>query len=347
MSMEKYLVDIQQLCSNLFKDVSVLITETKKKVSVFLNVETTMMFYSIGSKINKDVETKKIDYYGAKIVATMSQLLTEEFGKGFSYSALTRMCKVAKTFPVETIATLSQQLSWSHLIELSVVENQVKREFYIKLCVEYGWSIRMLRDNIDSMLFERSNISSTNEQNIISSLNNSDNNSKINPDLVFKNSYILDFLDLSSNYSEKDLENALVANIEKFILELGSGFSFIERQRRMSVDSVDYYLDLLFYHRKLKRLVAIELKLGKFKPQYKAQMELYLRWLEKYEMQDGEEKPIGLLLCSEGNTEHVELLMIDNSEIKIAQYLTELPSKEWFMDKLNRSLQIAQTNQTN
>lgn len=126
---------------------------------------------------------------------------------------------------------------------------------------------------------------------------------------------------------------------------MGSGFAFLERQKRITIDAVDYHLDLLFYHRKLKRLVAIDLKLGKFKPKYKSQMELYLRWLQKNEMQQGEEKPIGLLLCSEGNTEHIELLMLDEKEIRVAQYLTELPSKEWFADKLHRALEIAKMNE--
>ena len=168
----------------------------------------------------------------------------------------------------------------------------------------------------------------------------------INPNLFFKNTYILDFLGLKSTYTEKDLEDSLVANLEQFILELGSGFAFIERQKRISIDTIDYHLDLLFYHRKLKRLVAIDLKLEKFKPKHKAQMELYLRWLQKHEMQVGEEVPIGLLLCSEGNTEHIELLMLDEKEIKVAQYLTELPSKQWFADKLHRALEIAKMNKT-
>ena len=152
---------------------------------------------------------------------------------------------------------------------------------------------------------------------------------------------MLDFLNLPSIYSETDLEKALVQQIELFIMELGNGFAFIERQKRIPVDAIDYHLDLLFYHRKLKRLIAIDLKIGKFKPEYKSQMELYLRWLEIHEMQDYEQKPIGLLLCSEGNSEHVELLMLDNKEIKVAQYLTELPDKQWFIDKLHRAVAIA------
>lgn len=194
------------------------------------------------------------------------------------------------------------------------------------------------------MLYERTAIATHPEKNIKTELQQFDGSTDINPDLIFKNTYVLDFLNLPHRYSEKELEQALVENVQEFILELGNGFAFLERQKRISIDTINYHLDLLFYHRKLRRLVAIDLKLGKFKPKHKAQMELYLRYLKKYEMQPGEESPIGLLLCSEGNTEHIELLMLDEKEIKVAQYLTELPSKEWFADKLHRAIEIAKMN---
>jgi RecB family endonuclease NucS len=151
-------------------------------------------------------------------------------------------------------------------------------------------------------------------------------------------------LGLSGYFSEKDLEEAILNQLEKFILELGQGFAFVERQKRIPIDSIDYHLDLLFYHRKLNRLVAIDLKLGKFKPKYKGQMELYLNYLQKHEQQPHENSPIGLLLCSEGNTEHIELLMLGEEKIKVAQYLTILPDKQWFIDKLQKSIAIAQQN---
>jgi len=212
------------------------------------------------------------------------------------------------------------------------------------MAINQQWNTRTLADQIDKMLFERTAIAKKPDEQIKQALQELKVEDLINPDLFFKNTYILDFLGIKNTHSEKELENALLANIEAFILELGNGFAFVERQKRISIDATDYHLDLLFYHRKLRRLVAIDLKLGKFKHEYKSQMELYLRWLERYEMQPGEEKPIGLLLCSEGNTEHIELLMLDEKEIKVAQYLTELPSKKWFADKLHRALEIAKMN---
>ena len=206
------------------------------------------------------------------------------------------------------------------------------------------WNTRTLAEQMDKMLYERTAIAAKPQEQIAQTLKELKEENIINPELVFKSSYILDFMGLKGSYSEKDLEDALVANLQQFIMELGDGFAFVERQKRIQLDAVDYHLDLLFYHRKLKRLVAIDLKLGKFKPEYKAQMELYLRWLQKNEMQAGEETPIGLLLCSEGNSEHIELLMLDNNQIKVAQYLTELPDKQWFADKLHRALEIAKMN---
>ncbi len=269
----------------------------------------------------------------------------QNYGRGFSRTGLVRMCKVAEIFDEEICATLSHKLSWSHLLELSFLDDPLKRDFYTQMCIYEKWSVRVLRDKIGGMLFERTAIAKEPENIIRDALQDMSERQELNPELVFKNSYILDFLNLPANYSEKELEDALIAHIEQFILELGDGFAFIERQKRIPIDSTDYHLDLLFFHRKLRRLVAIDLKLRKFLPKDKAQMELYLKWLKLHEMQPGEDTPVGLVLCSEGNTEHIELLMLDETEIRVAQYLTELPSKAWFADKLKRALAIAKMNQ--
>ncbi|GAJ20496.1 unnamed protein product, partial [marine sediment metagenome] len=164
---------------------------------------------------------------------------------------------------------------------------------------------------------------------------------RLTPDLVFRDPYFLDFLGLKDTYSEKDLETAILREMESFILELGAGFSFVARQKRITVDNEDYYLDLLFFHRKLKRLIAIELKLGKFKAAYKGQMELYLRWLEKYEKEPGEETPLGLILCAGKASEQIELLQLHNSGIKVAEYMTELPERKLLEQKLHKAVEMA------
>ncbi len=161
------------------------------------------------------------------------------------------------------------------------------------------------------------------------------------PDLVFRDPYFLDFLRLKGVYQEKDLEMAILRELEAFILELGVGFTFVERQKRMIVDGEDFYLDLLFYHRDLRRLVAIELKLGRFKPEYKGQMELYLRWLDKYECKCDEERPIGLILCAGKSEERIELLELSKSGIRVAEYMMELMPKAMLEKKLHETIQQA------
>ncbi len=251
------------------------------------------------------------------------------------------MLKVAREYPDEEIvSTLSRQLTWSHFVEFSVIPQPAKRLFYQQMTIVNGWSVRQLREQQDAMAYERTLIAAKPEDEQIKVLSTVTKGA-ISPDVILKSSYVVDFLGLDRGFSEEEMEDAVVAQLERFIMELGQDFAFLERQKKISIDSVDYKLDLLFYHRRLHRLFAIDLKLGKFKPEYKGQMELYLKYLKKYEMQPDEEEPIGLLLCSEGNTEHIELLMLEEQNIKVAQYLTVLPEKQWFIDKMKRAILIA------
>lgn len=338
-------IEINTDIQNLYGGIAELIKQAKTRVAVTINAELAMLNWQIGSYINQFILQGNRAAYGQQIIANLSAQLTANFGSGWSEKQLMHFLRVAESFSEEQIVSaLRRQLSWTHLKTIAYENDPLKRQFYLEMSISQRWNTRTLADQIDKMLYERTAIAQQPELQIQQALNELKAEDVINPDLVFKNTYVLDFLGLRNTYSEKDLEDSLVANLEQFILELGSGFAFIERQKRIPVDAIDYHLDLLFYHRKLRRLVAIDLKLGKFKPQYKSQMELYLRWLEKHEMQIGEDKPIGLLLCSEGNTEHIELLMLDEKKIKVAQYLTELPSKQWFADKLHRSIEIARMN---
>lgn len=339
--MNKLDVSIEQVSNSIYDGVSAIINDTRKKVAVYVNSQANMMFWNIGNYIMNELKYETYSSYGEKILATVSQRLTEQYGKGYSYSALTRMMKVATIYAnKQMFATLSQTLSWGHFLELITIKNDTKRLFYQQLSAIEHWSIRDLREKQKVMSYERSLIAAKPKEEIITALNNTISG-YIEPAVVLKSSYIVDFLGLGENYSESDLEDAIVKQLEKFILELGQGFAFLERQKRFTIDKIDYYLDLLFYHRRLNCLIAIDLKHDKFKPEYKGQMEFYLKYLQKNDMKPGENPPIGLLLCSEGNTEHVEFLMLGEDNIKVAQYLTYLPDKQWFVDKLNRSILIA------
>ena len=278
--------------------------------------------------------------YGEEIVATVSQQLQKEYGKGYSYSALTRMMKLAKLFDKNEIATLSQQLSWSHFIELIPLDDTMRLSFYTQMSIAENWSVRVLRERINSMLFERTALSKKPDEVIKHELK-ALKKGHVSTDVILKDPYILDFLELDDRYLEKDLEDAILREIEQFVLELGSGFSFIARQKRIIIDEEDYKIDLLFYNRKLKRLIAIDLKIGKFKAAYKGQMELYLKWLEKHEKEEEENSPLGIILCANKQSEQIELLELDKSNIHVAQYLTVLPDKKLLESKLHQALDNA------
>ena len=332
----------KSLSGDLISDIRSLIETARHNVAVTVNTGLTILYWQIGNRIRQDILKEKRAEYGKEIVATLSQELTKEYGNGFSYSALTRMVRFVEVFPKKKIvSTLSQQLSWSHFVEIIPLKDNLQRDFYAEMCRIERWSVRTLRKKISGMLFERTAISKKPEELIKQEIVALRQEDKLTPDLVFRDPYFLNFLGLKDTYSEKDLETAILREIESFILELGAGFSFVARQKRITVDNEDYYLDLLFFHRKLKRLIAIELKLGKFKAAYKGQMELYLRWLEKYEKEPGEETPLGLILCAGKTTEQIEFLQLDKSGIKVAEYMTELPKRELLEQKLHKAVELA------
>ena len=326
--------------NSLFEQIKNLIEQTKNNVAVAVNSSMTMMYWHIGKLINDEILQNKRAEYGKEIVATVSQQLTNQYGKGYSYSALTRMMKFAKNIDEKNIATLSQQLSWSHFKELIVLEDTLKIEFYAQMSIAQNWGVRTLRERIDSMLYERTALSKQPDELIKYELDNI-KNENFSKNVVFKDPYFLDFLEINDRYLEKDLEDAILRSIEQFIFELGVGFSFIERQKRIIIDGEDFKIDLLFYNRKLKRLIAIDLKIGRFKAEYKGQMELYLKWLSKYEKEEGENEPLGIILCADKKEEQIELLELEKSGIHVAQYLTVLPPREILEAKLHQAIESA------
>ncbi len=327
---------------SLLTDIRQLIETARQQTARAVNSSLVGMYWHIGGRIRQDVLSNDRGEYGKQILATLSRELTAEYGRGFTRSNISRMMRLAEVFPDERIvAALSQQLAWSHFVELIPLDDPLKREFYAEMCRVERWSVRTLRHKIGHLLYERTAVSKKSVDLIeedIAALRDED---RLTPDMVFRDPYFLDFLGLSGQHSEKDVEQAILRELEAFILELGSDFAFVTRQKRITIDSEDYYVDLLFYHRRLRCLVAIDLKLGKFQAADKGQMELYLRWLEQHDTQPGEESPLGLILCADKSTEHVELLQLEQSGIRVAQYLTELPPRELLERKLHQSIQLA------
>lgn len=338
-----------RVVETIMADLRRIIDEARRSVAVAANQELTMTNWHIGERINRDVLGYERAEYGKQIIATVSGQLQNLYGqKGFDVKSIYRYMQFATLFPKEQIVvTVSRQLSWSHFVELLPLKDELQREFYLTVALANRWSIRQLRKEIDAMLYERTALATKPDEVIKQELANTRDNNVITPDLVFKSPYFLEFAGLKGMYSEKDLEDSLVAHLEQFILELGNGFTFVERQKRMIIDGEDFYLDLLFYHRKLHRLIAIDLKLGRFKAQYKGQMELYLRWLEANEMEPGEETPLGLLLCTEGSEEQIELLQLDKASIKVAKYMTELPPRDILIEQIQKSLEVAKAKWDN
>lgn len=332
----------------LLHDIHRMIEEARAAVAVTVNVGLTMLYWQVGKRINEEILKGERAEYGAAILPTLSAKLVIDHGEIFSEKNLRRMIQFAEVFPDEAIVvSLIRQLSWTHFIALIPIKDQLKRDFYAEMCRIERWSVRTLRQKIDSMLFERTAISRKPEELISLELDALRDEDQLTPDLVFRNPYFLDFLNLKGAYSERDLETAILRELEAFLLELGAGFTFVARQKRMIIDGEDHYLDLLFYHRKLKRLIAVELKLGKFKAADKGQLELYLRWLERHEKEPDEESPLGLILCSEGGHEAIELLRLDSSGIRVAEYLTELPSQEILKQKLHAAMTHARRQLAN
>ncbi len=307
-----------------------------------------MLYWHIGARLRTEVLNNERAEYGEQIVASVSRQLRKEYGKGFDKPNLTRMIKFAELYPDNPIVvTLSQQLAWSHFLAILPVKNDLARDFYAEMCRIERWTVRTLRERIDSMLFERTAISRKPEETIKRELAALHDEQKLTPDLIFRNPYILDFLGLSDSYSEKDLENAILRELEKFLLELGTHFTFAARQKRIVIDGEDFKIDLLLFHRVLQRLVVIELKIGKFKAEYKGKMELYLRWLNKHERLPHEAEPLGMILCTEAGAEQVELLELTKSGIRVGEYLTELPSREILERKLLEAFNLAKLQQEN
>ncbi len=326
----------------LFKYVRRLIEETRAAVATTVNAGLTMLYWKIGKRISEEILKGKRAEYGEKIVGTLSRQLEKDYGRGFSAKSLRHMVRFAEVFPDEEIVSaLRRQLGWTHFKTIIYIDDSLKRDFYAEMCRLERWSTRTLEQKIAGMLYERTAISRKPEKVIRHELDTLRVADQMTPDLVFRDPYILDFLGLKDRYIEKDLEDSILREMEAFILELGVDFAFLARQKRITVDHDDYYLDLLFFHRGLRRLIAIELKLGDFKPADKGQMALYLRWLQKYETKPGEGMPIGLILCAGKKHETVELLELEKSGIRVAEYLTELPSRRVLEKTLHKAIQRA------
>ena len=310
--------------SVLFSNVSQIIEKRKFNIISVANNQIVLMFWEIGKYINSAVLGMERAEYGKKIVSALCTQLQQKYGKEYYERNVRRMMQFATQFPnFEKVSTAWTQLSWSHIRELLPLKTIEEKLYYAEEVNKGFLGVRDLKHLIARKAFLRrnnANLQLTRQSKI--------------PFNAFKDPMILDTLGLKDNFLEGDLEEAILRDIENFILEFGVGFTFVARQKRVSIDNDDYKIDLLFYNRDIKRLVAIDLKIGKFKPSHKGQMELYLNWLNQYDRREGEETPIGLILCTDANRKVAELMELDKSGIAVAEYWTKLPPKEQFESKI-------------
>ena len=326
----------------LLAEVREMILATRQTVAQGVNSALVVLYWRIGQRIRTDILKEKRAGYGEKIVHALGAQLSAEFGRGFTKRNLFNMVRFAEVFvDLEIVHALSAQLSWTHLRRIIYLDEPLKRNFYAEMCRMERWNTRTLNQKVQPMLFERTALSKKPAKLMAMELKKLREEDRLSPDLVFRDPYLLDFLQLKDTYAEKDVEAAILREMEAFILELGVGFCFVERQKRMQIDGRDYYLDLLFYHRKLRRLVAIDLKIGDFEAGDKGQMELYLNWLKRYECEPDEAEPLGLILCAGKTDQHVELLELEKSRIHVATYWTKVLPKKLLERKLHDAVLLA------
>jgi predicted nuclease of restriction endonuclease-like (RecB) superfamily len=327
----------------LLRDVRRMILEARSTVARVTNVTLTSAYWLIGERIRADILKLERAEYGRQIVDRLAEQLSAEFGSGFNRANLFHMLRFAETFQDRQIVySLSRQLTWTHFRSLIYLKKPLQREFYAAMCSDQRWSVRELQRQIQGMLYERIALSKKPDTVVDRSIKTLRETGEMTPDMVF-----LDYVNLSALgirddlSSERDLENAMLREIEIVLRELGTNFAFIKRQYRFRLDNDTFTIDLLFYNRRLRALVAVDLKLGEFEPAHFGQMELYLRWLEKHEMLPGEGRPFGLVLCAEASHERVELLRLGEHGIHVAEYVTELPPEELLKAQLHKAIERA------
>jgi predicted nuclease of restriction endonuclease-like (RecB) superfamily len=297
--------------NRLIGQVSTLIESANTFVHKAINQSMVLLYWQIGKTIQDELLQYDKPEYGKQVMQNLAIKLSEQYGKGYSYRTLYRMTHFYDCVQDQNIlTTVLSKLSWSHILEILKIKEPLKQEFYISMCSSENWSVRELSGRIDSMLFERTAISKLPEKTIANDLKQLREKKEMSVNLFVKDPYVLDFLGLKDTFSEYDLELAILVELQQFILEFGNDFAFLARQKRITIDQEDYFID-------------------------------------KYEKQEGENTPIGLLLCSEKSDKMVELFELDKSGIHVATYLTELPPVAVFESKIQQSIALAKQKWSN
>ena len=325
--MDSIMEQNNQVFGNYYNKINDLILKTKQNVAKNINYEMVELYFEIGSTINELIENYNLEASQNKILKLFSEKLTQEFGQGFSVSNLKKMKKFYLTY--EDGSTLWNQLSWSHNRLIMNIDNEAKRTFYLEETIKSNWSVRQLERQINSFYYER--LLSTSEEHkeeVKNEINLLEKKEKVQD--FIKDPYVLEFLDIKDRrFLEKDLESNLLEHISEFLLELGRGFSFVARQKRIDVDGENFYIDLVFYNYVLKCFVLIDLKLDKLTHQDIGQMDFYVRYYDNEIKAEDDNPTIGIILCSDKKDTIVKYSVLnDNKNLFASKYQLYLPTEE-------------------
>ena len=333
--MDSIMEQNNQVFGNYYNKINDLILKTKQNVAKNINYEMVELYFEIGSTINELIENYNLEASQNKILKLFSEKLTQEFGQGFSVSNLKKMKKFYLTY--EAGSTLWNQLSWSHNRLIMNIDNEAKRTFYLEETIKSNWSVRQLERQINSFYYERLlSTSKEHKEEVKNEINLLEKKEKVQD--FIKDPYVLEFLDIKDRrFLEKDLESNLLEHISEFLLELGRGFSFVARQKRIDVDGDNFYIDLVFYNFVLKCFVLIDLKLDKLTHQDIGQMDFYVRYYDNEVKTIDDNPTIGIILCSDKKDTIVKYSVLnDNKNLFASKYQLYLPTEEELVREIQK-----------
>ncbi len=330
---------LQAVSSDFYQNIKILLAEARQKTYRSINFIMVETYWNIGRMIIEEEQNgKQRAEYGKYLITELSKKLTDDFGKGFDSRNLWFMRQFYLTYPI--MNTLCSQLSWSHNRLIMKIQNPKSREYYLQEAIEQQWSFRQLERQVSSFYYERV-LASKDKELVKSEVNQ--NAVKIDAREIIKDPFVLEFLDIAenTNYLEKDLEQAIIDKLQLFMLELGKGFAFVARQKRISTEAgKHYYIDLVFYNYILKCFVLIDLKVGTLTPQDVGQMDMYVRMYEKIIRQHNDNPTIGIILCSQNDKTVVEFSVLEeNKQLFASQYQLYLPTKEQLIAEIERNIE--------